>query len=165
MSHVQRVTGALFTRVRHVDNILTDVDVRLAAVDALVGGVDAQLHIIDARLDGKLDAVDTMLGVVGTKLDAVDAKLTALDHKLNSVIWLVNDHKKKIDEQNGCNDLWFAMFVVMGVCIFWTMYTKTHGLCVPTVNVHVVEPVEDRDFVSIITDELFAWLFLRPWYE
>jgi len=151
MSNVQRVTGALFTRVRHVDNILTDVDVRLAAVDA-------QLRTVDARLDGKLDVVDT-------KLDAVDAKLTALDHKLNSVIWLVYNHKKSIDEQNGYNDISFAICLVIGVCIFWTMYTKTHGLCVPTVNVHVVEPVEDRDFVSIITDELFAWLFLRPWYE
>jgi hypothetical protein len=146
MSNVQRVTGALFTRVRHVDNILTDVDVRLAAVDALVDSVDAQLRTVDARLDGKLDAVDTMLGVVGTKLDAVDANLTALDHKLNSVIWLVNDHKKKIDEQNVCNDISFAIFLVIGVCIFWTMYTKTHGLCVPMVNVHVVEPVQDRDF-------------------
>ena len=150
--------GALFTRIRHVDNILNDVDVRLAAVDALVGDVDAQLHIIDARLDGKLDAVDT-------KLDAVDAKLTALDHKLNSVIWLVNNHKKSIDEQNGYNDISFAICLVILVCIFWTMYTKTHGLCVPTVNVHVVQPVEDRDFVSIITDELFAWLFVGPWYE
>jgi hypothetical protein len=158
MSNVQRVTDALFTRVRHVDNMLTNVDVRLAAVDALVVDVDAQLRTVDARLDGKLDAVDT-------KLDAVDAKLTALDHKLNSVIWLVNEHKKSIDEQNGCNDISFLMFVVMGLCIFWTMYTKTHGLCVPTVNVHVVEPVEDRDFVSIITDELFAWLFVGPWYE
>jgi len=151
MSNVQRVTGALFTRVRHVDNILTDVDVRLAAVDALVGDVDAQLRTVDARLDGKLDAVD--------------AKLTALDHKLNSVIWLLYDHKKSIDEQNGYNDISFAICLVICVCIFWTMYTKTHGLCVPTVNVHVVQPVEDRDFVSIITDELFAWLFLRPWYE
>jgi len=151
MSNVQRVTDALFNRVRHVDNMLTNVDVRLAAVDALVDDVDA-------RLDGKLDAVDT-------KVDGVDAKLTALDHKLNCVIWLVNEHKKSIDEQNGCNDISFVMFVVMGLCIFWTMYTKTHGLCVPTVNVQVVEPVENRDFVSIITDELFAWLFVRPWYE
>jgi hypothetical protein len=55
--------------------------------------------------------------------------------------------------------------LVIGAGMFWTMYMKTHGLCVPTVNVDVVEPVEDRSIVSTITYELFAWLLVRPWYQ
>jgi hypothetical protein len=167
MSNVLLVTGALFTWVRHVDNILTDVDVRLAAVDALVDDLDAHLRTVDARIAGKLDAVDTKLTTLdyNTKLTTLDFQVQTLNYKLNTVMGLLEDQKKSIDEQKKCNNRWFAVVLVIGVCIFWTMYTKTHGLCVPTVNVHVVEPVEDRSIVSTIADELFAWLFVRPWYE
>jgi hypothetical protein len=131
MSNVQNVVGALFAKVRHVEDKLADVDKSLVNVDM---------------------------------------RLKTLDYKLNSVIWLLDEQKKCIDEQKKRNDCWFVVVLGTTMGIFWclmyltTMYMKTHGLCVA--HVHVVhEPVQDRSNVSTIADELFAWLFLRPWYE
>ena len=127
MSNVQRVAGALFAKVRHVDD-------RLAAVD--------------------------------TRLLTVDVRLAALDANVYSVLWLLDEQKKR-------NDRWFAVVLGINVGMFFclmhltTMYMKVHGLmsiCVAHVHHEHVVPVEDRSTVSIIADELFAWLFLRPWY-
>ena len=69
MSNVQNVAGALFAKVRHVED-------RLAAVD------------------------------IG--LQTVDFRLAALDGIVYTVLCLLDEQKKCIDEQKKRNDRWFA---------------------------------------------------------
>ena len=149
MSNVQRVAGALFAKVRHVDDRLAAVDIGLQTVDFRLAAIDSGLVTVDFRL-------------------------AALDGIVYSVLCLLDEQKKCIDEQKKRNDRWFAVVLGMNVCIFFclmhltTMYTKVYGLmsiCVAHVHHEHVVPVEDRSTVSIMADELFAWLFLRPWYE
>ena len=131
MSNVQRVAGALFTKIRNVD--------------------------------GRLDAVTLYMGAVDARLDAVTLYMSALDDRLDAVTRDVSTVIRLLDEQKKRNQMWFALVLGMNVGIFWCLlYMRMYGLYVAYVY---RETVDDRSTVRIIADELFAWLFIRPWYE
>ena len=131
MSNVQRVTGALFKKMRAVD--------------------------------GRLDAVTLYMSAVDARLDAVTLYMSALDARLDAVTRDVTTVIRLLDEQKKRNQMWFALVLGMNVGIFWCLlYMRMYGLYVSYVY---RETVDDRSTVRIIADELFAWLFIRPWYE
>lgn len=104
----------------------------------------------------KMRAVDGRLDAVTLYMSALDARLDAVTRDVTTVIRLLDEQKKR-------NQMWFALVLGMNVGIFWCLlYMRMYGLYVSYVY---RETVDDRSTVRIIADELFAWLFIRPWYE
>ena len=104
----------------------------------------------------KMRAVDGRLDAVTLYMSAVDARLDAVTRDVTTVIRLLDEQKKR-------NQMWFALVLGMNVGIFWCLlYMRMYGLYVSYVY---RETVDDRSTVRIVADELFAWLFIRPWYE
>ena len=115
------------------------------------------------NVDGRLDAVTLYMGAVDARLDAVTQYMSALDDRLDAVTRDVSTVIRLLDEQKKRNQMWFALVLGMNVGIFWCLlYMRMYGLYVAYVY---RETVDDRSTVRIIADELFAWLFIRPWYE
>ena len=114
-------------------------------------------------VDGRLDAVTLYMSAVDARLDAVTLYMSALDARLDAVTRDVTTVIRLLDEQKKRNQMWFALVLGMNVGIFWCLlYMRMYGLYVSYVY---RETVDDRSTVRIIADELFAWLFIRPWYE
>ena len=114
-------------------------------------------------VDGRLDAVTLYMSAVDARLDAVTLYMSALDDRLDAVTRDVSTVIRLLDEQKKRNQMWFALVLGMNVGIFWCLlYMRMYGLYVAYVY---RETVDDRSTVRIIADELFAWLFIRPWYE
>ena len=58
MSNVQRIAGALFAKVRHVDDRLAAVDTRLLTVDVRLAAATLSVRDVDNKLDTVLWLLD-----------------------------------------------------------------------------------------------------------
>ena len=131
----------------------------MSNVQRVAGALFAKIR----NIDGRLDAVTLYMGAVDARLDAVTLYMSALDDRLDAVTRDVSTVIRLLDEQKKRNQMWFALVLGMNVGIFWCLlYMRMYGLYVAYVY---RETVDDRSTVRIIADELFAWLFIRPWYE
>jgi hypothetical protein len=165
---MQRVAGALFAKIREVDQVLYWIHLDVIIIQNLVEQLTVQLDNSFLHMTSQLD---TSFVHMTNRLDINSLDMT---NRFDQVALQLERLTWQLDEQRRCNRMWFILIVGINIgtylCVMYMNdmlgYHSTYVLkiCNAT-NVtdgHHHETVMDRSDVRII-GEWFAWLFVRPW--
>jgi hypothetical protein len=113
---------------------------------------DVHNGLYSAQLD-----VNHMSNRVAHALRLVDGDVNLMTNRLDQVTLQLERLTRQLDEQRRCNRTWFALVVGINVGIYLMLwYMRIYGL-------YVAYKHEKRPIFGNYTEEVFMWLFVRPW--
>ena len=156
MTDVHRVAGALFAKIREVDQVLYWIH-----LDVII--IQNSLQQLTDQFNTGLRSVDGNVNLMTTRLDTNFDRLTIQLDLL----------KERLDNQSKRNWMWFLLIVGINIGMYWSvlymlgmlsyqsMHVPTHCNATNVTDGHYSETVMRRSDLRIIA-EWFAWPFVRP---